>query len=92
MENRLRIGIASFVIGFALLTGTPIAGALVEEHGKYVWYRPLVFASVGVPFQFHFISFQFFLTVCFQVVVLSGAAMFVVSRSMLAKRKGTMRV
>ncbi|KAL4063776.1 MFS general substrate transporter [Scleroderma citrinum] len=49
-EIGTRIGITSFVIGFALLTGTPIAGALVQEHhtGRYIWWRPLVFASVVV--------------------------------------------
>ncbi|KAG6334754.1 hypothetical protein ID866_4331 [Astraeus odoratus] len=49
-EIGTRIGITSFVIGFALLTGTPIAGALVQEHhnGPYIWWRPLVFASVVV--------------------------------------------
>lgn len=49
-ELGTRIGITSFVIGFALLTGTPIAGALVQEHhnGRYIWWRPLVFASVVV--------------------------------------------
>jgi len=47
-EIGMRIGFASFVIGFALLTGTPIAGALVQDDKKYVWYRPLIFASVVV--------------------------------------------
>lgn len=47
-EIGTRIGITSFVIAFALLTGNPIAGALVQVHGSYVWYRPLVFASVVV--------------------------------------------
>ncbi|EGN91613.1 hypothetical protein SERLA73DRAFT_118356 [Serpula lacrymans var. lacrymans S7.3] len=50
-EIGLRIGVTSFVIGFALLTGNPIAGALVQPHGEgtaYYWYRPLVFASVVV--------------------------------------------
>lgn len=49
-EIGTRIGITSFVIGCALLTGTPIAGALVQEHhaGSYIWWRPLVFASVVV--------------------------------------------
>ncbi|KAI6037517.1 MFS general substrate transporter [Pisolithus marmoratus] len=45
-----RIGIACFVIGFAVLAGTPIAGALVQPHhdGPYIWWRPLVFASIVV--------------------------------------------
>ncbi|EIW75911.1 MFS general substrate transporter [Coniophora puteana RWD-64-598 SS2] len=47
-EIGMRIGFASFVIGFALLTGTPIAGALVQNGKTYVWYRPLIFASVVV--------------------------------------------
>ncbi|OAX43454.1 MFS general substrate transporter [Rhizopogon vinicolor AM-OR11-026] len=44
----IRIGITSFVIAFALLTGNPIAGAVVEVNGHYIWYKPLVFASVVV--------------------------------------------
>ncbi|KAF9240049.1 MFS general substrate transporter [Melanogaster broomeanus] len=47
-EIGTRIGFSSFLIGFALLTGTPIAGALVQVDGQYVWWRPLVFASVVV--------------------------------------------
>lgn len=49
-EIGTRIGIACFVIGFALLTGTPIAGALVQQNhnGPYIWWRPLVFASIVV--------------------------------------------
>ncbi|KAG1744490.1 MFS general substrate transporter [Suillus occidentalis] len=47
-EIGIRIGITSFVISFALLTGNPIAGAVVQVHGSYIWYRPLVFASVVV--------------------------------------------
>ncbi|KAG2346560.1 MFS general substrate transporter [Suillus weaverae] len=43
-----RIGITSFLISFALLTGNPIAGALVQHDRSYIWYRPLVFASVVV--------------------------------------------
>jgi hypothetical protein len=42
-----RIGIASFVISFALLTGNPIAGAVAQVNGYYTWYKPLVFASVS---------------------------------------------
>ncbi|KAG2358400.1 major facilitator superfamily domain-containing protein [Suillus spraguei] len=47
-EIGTRIGITSFAIAFAVLTGNPIAGALVQVHGSYIWYRPLVFASVVV--------------------------------------------
>ncbi|KAG1735507.1 major facilitator superfamily domain-containing protein [Suillus lakei] len=47
-EIGFRIGLASFAVAFTLLTGTPIAGALVQENGTYVWYRPLVFATVTV--------------------------------------------
>ncbi|KAG0695141.1 MFS general substrate transporter [Suillus ampliporus] len=47
-EIGIRIGITSFVISFALLTGNPIAGALVEVNTRYFWYRPLVFASVSL--------------------------------------------
>lgn len=47
-EIGTRIGITSFVISFALLTGNPIAGAVAQVHGSYIWYKPLVFASVVV--------------------------------------------
>ncbi|KAJ8586712.1 MFS general substrate transporter [Rhizopogon salebrosus TDB-379] len=47
-EIGIRIGITSFVIAFALLTGNPIAGAMVEVDTHYIWYKPLVFASVVV--------------------------------------------
>ncbi|KAG2065271.1 hypothetical protein BDR04DRAFT_1108723 [Suillus decipiens] len=39
-------GITPFVISFALLTGNLIAGAVVQVHGSYIWYKSLVFASV----------------------------------------------
>ncbi|KAJ7596021.1 major facilitator superfamily domain-containing protein [Mycena floridula] len=39
-----RIGILSFCLGFALLSGNPIAGALLTP--ERFWIRPLIFASV----------------------------------------------
>ncbi|KAG1724358.1 major facilitator superfamily domain-containing protein [Suillus lakei] len=47
-EIGTRIGITSFAIAFAVLTGNPIAGAVVQVNGSYIWYKPLVFASVVV--------------------------------------------
>lgn len=47
MSLRKRIGVLSFSLGFALLTGNPIAGALLTE--KHHWVRPLVFAAVSHP-------------------------------------------
>ncbi|KAK0212235.1 MFS general substrate transporter [Desarmillaria ectypa] len=43
----LRIGISCFFIGLALLTGNPIAGALLSSP-KYIWWRPLTFACVVI--------------------------------------------
>lgn len=44
--GRLRLGLAFFSSSFALLTGTPIAGALYDSGGH--WYRPIVFSAVRV--------------------------------------------
>ncbi|KAF8900977.1 major facilitator superfamily domain-containing protein [Mucidula mucida] len=41
----LRIGIACFFMGLAVLTGNPIAGALVHAP-EYYWWRPLLFSCV----------------------------------------------
>ncbi|KAI0728961.1 major facilitator superfamily domain-containing protein [Fomitopsis betulina] len=41
----LRLGLAFFTSSFALLTGTPIAGALYDSGGQ--WYRPIVFSAVS---------------------------------------------
>lgn len=40
----IRMGVLSFCLGFALLTGNPIAGALLTP--RHIWTRPLIFASV----------------------------------------------
>ncbi|TFK24106.1 MFS general substrate transporter [Coprinopsis marcescibilis] len=40
----IRIGALSFVLAFALLTGNPIAGALLTS--EHHWQRPLIFAAV----------------------------------------------
>ncbi|PBK71219.1 MFS general substrate transporter, partial [Armillaria solidipes] len=42
----LRIGISCFFIGLALLTGNPIAGAVLSSP-EYIWWRPLTFACVS---------------------------------------------
>jgi hypothetical protein len=46
VASSTRIGVTSFVLAFALLTGNPVAGALLtpERH----WQRPLMFAAVSV--------------------------------------------
>jgi len=41
----IRLGVLSFLLSFALLTGNPIAGALLSPP-HYKWHRPLVFAAV----------------------------------------------
>lgn len=43
----LRIGISCFFIGLALLTGNPIAGAILSSP-DYIWWRPLTFACVVI--------------------------------------------
>ncbi|KAJ3532111.1 hypothetical protein NM688_g7472 [Phlebia brevispora] len=42
-----RIGVFCFVVGFAILTGNPIAGALLKPP-EYAWDRPIIFAGVVV--------------------------------------------
>ncbi|KAF8154611.1 major facilitator superfamily domain-containing protein [Crassisporium funariophilum] len=42
----IRIGMLSFTLAFALLTGNPIAGALLTP--EHLWHRPLIFAAVVV--------------------------------------------
>ncbi|KAJ7249684.1 major facilitator superfamily domain-containing protein [Mycena rebaudengoi] len=44
----LRIGIACLFMGLALLSGNPIAGALLSPP-SYIWSRPLIFACVSFP-------------------------------------------
>lgn len=44
---RTRIGILSFSLAFALLTGNPIAGALLAAP-RYVWRQPMIFAAVRI--------------------------------------------
>ncbi|KAF8880532.1 major facilitator superfamily domain-containing protein [Infundibulicybe gibba] len=43
----IRIGLLSFALAFALLTGNPIAGALLSPP-RYLWHQPLIFAAVVV--------------------------------------------
>ncbi|KZT63237.1 MFS general substrate transporter [Daedalea quercina L-15889] len=45
-EIGLRLGLAYFFTSLAMLTGTPIAGALYDEHAQ--WYKPIVFSSVVI--------------------------------------------
>jgi len=40
----LRIGFGYFLTSFAILTGTPINGALLGSHGQ--WYKPTVFSGI----------------------------------------------
>ncbi|KAF8520751.1 MFS general substrate transporter [Hysterangium stoloniferum] len=48
-EIGLRIGFAMFVASFGLLTGTPIAGALLDAP-RYAWYRPTIFSGIVIFF------------------------------------------
>ncbi|KAF8512199.1 MFS general substrate transporter [Gautieria morchelliformis] len=55
-----RIGIATFVMAFALLTGTPIDGALLQPPA-YSWFRPIVFSGVVVLSGTGFLALSRFL-------------------------------
>ncbi|KAL4262826.1 Proton-linked Monocarboxylate Transporter [Pleurotus pulmonarius] len=46
-EVGTRIGFGMFIIGFALLTGTPITGALLNAPG-YTWDRAIIFSGVVI--------------------------------------------
>jgi hypothetical protein len=46
-HTSIRIGLLSFGLAFAVLTGNPIAGALLSPP-RYKWLHPLIFAAVGV--------------------------------------------
>ncbi|GLB40073.1 putative MFS general substrate transporter [Lyophyllum shimeji] len=49
-EQGTRMGVAFSVVSVALLVGTPIAGALVDEgHGSYSWYKAITFCG-GMTF------------------------------------------
>ncbi|TFY55681.1 hypothetical protein EVJ58_g8095 [Rhodofomes roseus] len=43
-EIGIRLGIGYFVSSFAMLTGTPIAGALFDDGDQ--WYKPIVFCTI----------------------------------------------
>ncbi|KAH0578997.1 hypothetical protein H2248_003174 [Termitomyces sp. 'cryptogamus'] len=45
LDLGIRIGLLSFTLAFALLTGNPIAGALLSPPA-YRWHLPLIFAAV----------------------------------------------
>jgi len=44
-EVGTRMGFLSFFVSFALLTGSPISGALLHSP-EYFWVRPVVFSAV----------------------------------------------
>ncbi|TFY52943.1 hypothetical protein EVG20_g10333, partial [Dentipellis fragilis] len=46
-EVGLRLGCGMFLFSFALLTGNPISGALLESP-RYLWGRPIVFNAVRI--------------------------------------------
>ncbi|CUA75712.1 putative transporter MCH4 [Saccharomyces cerevisiae S288c] [Rhizoctonia solani] len=45
-EIGIRLGLAFAIVGFAALTGTPIAGALLTR--ELIWWRPIVFSAIIV--------------------------------------------
>ncbi|RPD65718.1 MFS general substrate transporter [Lentinus tigrinus ALCF2SS1-7] len=46
-EVGTRIGVICFIVGFALLTGNPIGGALLKSP-HYEWQNPILFSSITV--------------------------------------------
>lgn len=50
--HRLRIGLGYFATSFAMLTGTPIDGALLGHALVLHWTKPIVFSAVrSLAFQ-----------------------------------------
>lgn len=45
-EIGIRLGLAFAIVGFAALTGTPIAGALLSS--KLTWWRPITYSGIVV--------------------------------------------
>ncbi|KAL5639396.1 hypothetical protein ACGC1H_006789 [Rhizoctonia solani] len=45
-EIGIRLGLAFAIVGFAALTGTPIAGALLTR--ELIWWRPIIFSAIVV--------------------------------------------
>jgi len=45
-EIGIRLGVAFAIVGFAALTGTPIAGALLSS--QLIWWRPIAFSGIMV--------------------------------------------
>lgn len=83
LRSSLRIGLLSFTLAFALLTGNPVAGALLSPP-KYKWHQPLIFAAVS-----HILESKICANHCVEVVTLAGAVCALTARSALVKRKGT---
>ncbi|KAE9398860.1 MFS general substrate transporter [Gymnopus androsaceus JB14] len=46
-EVGTRIGLLSFTVAFAVLTGSPISGALLHSP-QYYWIRPVIFSAVSI--------------------------------------------
>ncbi|EPS93825.1 hypothetical protein FOMPIDRAFT_1033567 [Fomitopsis schrenkii] len=68
-EVGIRIGFGYCFSGFAMLTGSPISGALLGPEND--WAKPIIFSGV---------------------VTLAGAACMGISRTLVARRKGTQKV
>lgn len=94
---RSRIGIAMFLLSLPLLTGAPLQGALLHPP-EYTWWRGVTFSGVRpvvqlLTFPSNLIGFIYSDSIpVLQVVQLCGVSLMVLSRSMVARRKGTWRV
>ena len=56
-DYSLRIGVLSFVVAFAVLTGNPIAGALLAPP-HFTWWRPLLFSTVCYIFRIFILTIR----------------------------------
>ena len=68
-----------------ILPGTPIAGALLTS--RYLWWRPIVFDGVRSPSS-AWIDFVL-AEVGLQVICAVGVVLFLASRHILIRRKGS---
>ena len=84
-STSVRIGVAYFITSFAILTGTPIAGALLKGNN---WGKPIAFSGVRLS---HSVGIRPVTNVR-QVTVLAGFALFLLSRQMYAKKRGSRRI
>ncbi|PPR07866.1 hypothetical protein CVT24_005603 [Panaeolus cyanescens] len=84
----IRISMLSFALSLALLTGNPIAGALLTSNHQ--WHRPLIFAAVSSDHLF----FRKYtrLMFCLQVSLFLGAACHIAIWKTISRRRGSIKI